>query len=83
MKEDIEMQKVTGNQPQVTDTRIYGSVPVEPIAGASNQPEVLPHVKPYGVKSIPTIRVTLKGGDKEMVINASDFDPGKHERLDV
>ena len=76
------MHKLTGNQPQPVRQRIYGSVPVSPLEGASNQPEVLSHTKVYGVKVIPTIRVTSKGGD-EMIINESDFDSAKHDRLDA
>ena len=75
------MHKLTGSQPQPVRQRIYGSVPVAPLEGASNQPEVLSNTKVYGVKVIPTIRVTSKGGD-EMIINQTDFDPAKHERLD-
>ena len=77
------MHKVTGNQPQPVRQRIYGSVPVAPLEGASNQPDVLSHVKPYGVKVIPTIRVTPKGGGgEEMIINESSYDSAKHDRLD-
>jgi len=74
------MHKLTGSQPQPVRQRIYGSVPVSPLEGASNQPRVLHHAHPYGVKVIPTIRVTSKGGD-EMIINQTDFDSAKH-RLD-
>ena len=70
----------TSTQPQVTDQRIYGSRPVPTIEGASNQPRVLHHAHPYGVKVIPTSRVRSKGGD-EMIINESDFDSAKHDRL--
>lgn len=72
----------TSTQPQPVRQRIYGSVPVEPIAGA-NQPEVLAHTKVYGNKRPPTVRVTLKDNGKELIINQSDFDPAKHERLDA
>ena len=76
------MNRPTSNQPQVDPTlRIYGSRPVEPIAGA-NQPEVLAHTKVYGNKHPSTVRVTLKDGGKELTINQSDFDPAKHDRLD-
>ena len=72
----------TANQPQVTDTRIYGSRPVAPLEGASNQPEVLSHTKVYGGKQTPTVRVKLKDGGKDLIVNQSDFDERKHERLD-
>lgn len=76
------MHKITGNQPQPVRQRIYGSVPVEPMAGASNQPEVLSHTKVYGGKQLPTVRVTLKDNGKELIINQTDFDENKHDRLD-
>ena len=76
------MHKITGNQPQPVRQRIYGSVPVAPLEGASNQPEVLSHTKVYSGKSLPTVRVTLKDSGKELTVNESDFDPAKHERLD-
>ena len=76
------MHKITGNQPQPVKQRIYGSVPVAPLEGASNQPEVLAHTKVYGNKHPSTVRVTLKDGGKELTINQSDFDPAKHDRLD-
>ena len=76
------MNRPTSTQPEPVRQRIYGSVPVEPLAGASNQPEVLAHTKVYGNKHPPTVRVTLKDGDKELIINQRDFDPAKHERLD-
>lgn len=83
MKEENEMHKPpTSNQPQVVQQRIYGSRPVRPLEGVSNQPEVLSHVRAYGGKSLPIIRVMLEGSDKEMIINEIDFDPAKHSRLD-
>lgn len=75
------MQKITGNQPQPVRQRIYGSVPVVPLEGASNQPEVLSHTKVYGNRHPSTVRVTLKDGGKELIINQSDFDENKHDRL--
>ena len=77
------MHKLTGNQPEPVKQRIYGSRPVEPI-GESNQPEVLPHTKVYGGKRIPTIRVRLKDSDDDRVllVNAQDFDPAKHVRVE-
>ena len=76
--------KLTGTQPEPAKTRIYGSTPVEPLAAASNQPQVLPHIKVHGVKATPTVRVKLKGAKdgREMVIAAADFDPAKHNRID-
>ena len=75
------MKNVTGNQPQPIRQRIYGSVPVAPLEGASNQPEVLSHTKVYGGKQTPTVRVKLNDGGKELTVNESDFDPAMHVRL--
>ena len=77
------MHKLTGNQPEPVKQRIYGSRPVESI-GESNQPEVLPHTKVYGGKKIPTIRVRLRDSDddREILVNAQDFDPAKHVRVE-
>ena len=77
------MHRVTSNQPEPVKMRIYGSRPVESI-GESNQPEVLPHTKVYGGKRIPTIRVQLKDSDddREILVNAQDFNPAKHVRVE-
>lgn len=76
------MSKPTSTQPQVTDQKIYGSVPVKPLVGASNQPKVSPNTTVHGQRQIPTIRVKVIGqGDREAIINESDFDPDRHERL--
>ena len=77
------MHKLTSTQPEPVNQRIYGSTPVEPLAGASNQPEPLSHVKVYGNKNPATVRVRLKDSDenRELIINATDFDPDRHERL--
>ena len=74
------MHKVTGNQPEPVRQRIYGSVPVVPLDSA-NQPEVLSHTKVYGNRHPSTVRVTLKDSGKELIINQSDFDENKHDRL--
>lgn len=76
--------KITSTQPEPAKIRVYGSTPVEPLAGASNQPQVLPHTKVHGVKATRTVRVKLKGAKdgREMVIAAADFDPAKHARID-
>ncbi len=36
----------------------------------------------YSSKVVPTIRVKLKGSDRELAINKKDFDPERHARLD-
>ena len=77
------MKAPTANQPQVDPTlRIYGSRKVIPLDSA-NQPEVIP-VKVYGSKVLPTLRVRLKDSDdnRELIVNAQDFDPDRHVRLD-
>ena len=73
----------TSTQPQPVDQRIYGSTKVEPLEGASNQPQVLPHTKVYGQRLNKTFCVKLKNStnDREMIISADDFDPAKHEQL--
>ena len=78
------MHKLTASQPEPVKQRIYGSRPVESI-GESNQPEVLPHTKVYGVKRIPTIRVKLKDSDddREILVNQRDFDPDRYVRLEL
>ena len=48
---------------------------------SSSQPSVDPKFIIYGAKVLPTIKVQLKGSDKKMIINASDFDSAKHKRL--
>jgi len=73
--------KVTSNQPEPVKQRIYGSTPVRPLDGVSNQPEVLPHTKVYGGRSLATIRVTVKASRSEAIINETDFDPALHEPL--
>ena len=78
------MEKVTSTQPQPVKQRIYGSTPVEPLAGASNQPDVVAGTKSYNSKVLPTTRVTRKGDKDERVltINASDLDPDQHVAVD-
>lgn len=48
------------------------------------QPGISSTLKIYGAKALPTIRVRLKDGDddREILINAKDFDPDRCERLD-
>ena len=48
----------------------------------STQPGVDSTLKIYGAKKLPTVKVKLKDGDKELIINQSDFDPDRHVRLD-
>ena len=76
------MEKVTSTQPgPVKGQRIYGSQPVKPLDGASNQPSPLPNVTVHGVKKSTMIRVRIKASDSETVIRVDDFDPALHERL--
>ena len=75
--------KLSGNQPQNVRQRIYGSTPVEPLEDApSDQPIVLQHTRVHGQRQTATVRVRVKGGDQEMIINQADFDSGRHERLE-
>lgn len=72
--------KLTSTQPEPVRQKIYGSRPVEPLEGASNQPTVLTHTRVYGVKRVPQIRVRLKADKdkRELLIPLADFDPEKH-----
>ena len=76
------MHKVTANQPEPVRQRIYGSQPVQPLAGVSNQPEVLPHTRVHGQRKTATIAVGMKDGGAEAAINEADFDPDRHVRSD-
>ena len=46
------------------------------------QPGLSSTLKIYGAKKLPTVKVKLQGGDKELIINADTYDPDVHERLD-
>lgn len=48
------------------------------------QPGISSTSKIYGAKHLPTVRVRLKDSDddREILINATDFDPDRYERLD-
>ncbi len=74
----------TSSQPEPAKTRIYGSAPVRPLAGASNQPEVLPHTRVHGVRKTPQIRVRLKTDKdkREFLIPFDEFNPAIHSRVD-
>lgn len=74
----------TSTQPEPAKTRIYGSTPVAPIDGASNQPTPLPNTRVYGGKKVRQIRVRLKASrdKKEFLIPFADFDPTKHVAVD-
>lgn len=75
----------TSTQPEPAKTRIYGGgKKPKAIDGASNQPEVLPHIKVYGSKKTRQIRVRRKADKSktEMLIPFADFDPAKHARVD-
>ena len=47
----------------------------------STQPEVDPTLGIYSSKKLPTIRVKLKGSDRDLTINDKDFDPDRFVRL--
>ena len=74
---------VTSTQPEVGPIKIY-SGPVIPFDSArrSNQPPVDPTLKIYGGKQPETIRVKLKGGNKEFVINKSEFNSDVHKLVE-
>jgi hypothetical protein len=77
--------RATSTQPEVTDTRIYGSSPVLPLETptSTSQPEVLAHTRVHGGKRNRQIRVRLKGSKNKggFLIRQSDFDPKKHEKV--
>ncbi len=46
------------------------------------QPGLSSTHKIYGAKKLPTVKVKLKDGGKELIINADTYDPDVHEKLD-
>lgn len=50
-------------------------------AQSSTQPSVDPKFIIYGAKKLPTVKVKLKGSDREIIINASDYDPDLHQKV--
>ena len=80
----LQVDKFTsGNQPQITDSKIYGSAPVMPYEGGAwhtRQPQITGY-KIYSSKKLPVVLVRLMGveGDETFTINESDFDPEIHE----
>ena len=50
---------------------------------SGNQPGISSTLKIYGGKKVtPTIRVKIKGTDREALINPDAFDPARHVRVD-
>ena len=46
------------------------------------QPGLSSTHKIYGAKKLPTVKVKLKDGGKELIINQSDFDADRYERVE-
>ena len=46
------------------------------------QPGLSSTLKIYGAKKLSTVKVKLKDGGKELIVNADTYDPDVHERLD-
>ena len=72
----------TSTQPEVGPIKVY-SGPQTPYDSGRYQPPVDRTLKIYGGKQPATIRVKLKGGIKEFVINESDFDAAIYEKVEV
>ena len=75
---------VTGNQPQITDSKIYSGGPIAPYAGGARHTRQPPDTKYkiYGAKSVPVVNVRFVDGDADadpFTINESDFDEAIHE----
>ena len=77
---------VTGNQPQITDSKIYSGGPIAPYAGGARHTRQPPDTKYkiYSSKPLPVVQVRFVGGDagETFVINASDFDADLHVRVE-
>ena len=83
--ETLQVDKfVTGNQPQIVDSKIYGSAPVMPYDGGhryTRQPQITGY-KIYSSKKLPVVLVRLtnaEASDEPFIINESDFDEAMHE----
>ena len=75
---------VTGNQPQITDSKIYSGGPIAPHAGGARhtrQPPITGH-KIYSSQPVPTIAVRLKASGDQVLINKEDFDAAVHEGVE-
>ena len=48
---------------------------------SSSQPGVDPTIGIYSSTKLPIVKVNSIGGDKELIINESDFDPDGYVRL--
>ena len=78
--------RITSSQPEPVRQKIYSAgVPVRPLDGPSDQPDVVAGTKVYGQRKTPTVRIRLRNSDDErvLVIAASEFDPERHERIDA
>ena len=78
---------VTGNQPQITDSKIYSGGPIKPYEGGQRHTRQPPNTfyKIYSSKTLPVAQVRFVGADADaepFVINASDFDDALHEGVE-
>ena len=76
---------VTGNQPQICDSKIYGSTPVAPYKEGKQFTRQPPetHYKIYSSEPLPVVTVRFKdadSGDETFTINEADFDAEIHEK---
>ena len=84
----LQVDKFTsGNQPQITDSKIYTGAPIAPYAGGARhtrQPPITGY-KIYSSKPLPTVSVRFKdsaSGEETFTINESDFDDDIHVLVD-
>ena len=81
----LQVDKFTsGNQPQVTDSKIYSGNPIAPCEGGARHTRQPPNTgyKIYGAKKVPVVSVRFVNADADadpFTINESDFDEAIHE----
>ena len=77
-----QVEKFTsGNQPQITNSKIYSGGPVAPYEGGARHTRQPPDTKYkiYGKKPVPVVLVRLIDADSEpFIINEDDFDDAVH-----
>ena len=80
-----QVEKFTsGNQPQITNSKIYSGNAIKPYAGGARHTRQPPDTKYkiYGAKPVPTVLVRFVNADADadpFTINESDFDEAIHE----
>ena len=80
-----QVEKFTsGNQPQITNSKIYSGNPIKPHEGGARHTRQPPDTKYkiYSSKPLPVVLVRLIDADADsepFTINESDFDDAVHE----